>query len=853
MKNDEEFTVKEDIVNKLGEQFSFNSSSDNYSNEFRQFKNKAEQNNLNFQSDNSEDYNLPFTLEELNVALNRAKDSATGADKIHYQLLKHLPESCRVTLLNIFNAIWDYGAFPTSWKTALVIPIPKPNKDHSDPINYRPIALTSCLCKTMERMVNCRLVWFLESNEILTEYQCGFRSQRSTLDHLVAFETYIRDAFIIKEHVVAIFFDLEKAYDTTWKYGIMKDLHDMGLRGKLPHFISSFLKDRKFQVRIGSTLSDEYDQEMGVPQGSILSPMCFNIKINNIVRSIKENIKCSLYVDDFLIAFKSKNMTTIERQLQLNLNTLQRWSNENGFKFSKNKTVCMHFHPPRIFQPDPTLRLNGSIIKVVDQYKFLGVLFDSKLSFIPHVKELKTRCFKSLNLLKVVSNLSWGGDSTVLLRLYRAVTRSRLDYGCIVYGSARPSYLRCLNTIHHQGLRLSLGAFRTSPVESLYVLAKEPSLTLRRIKLSLQYIVKLAACPNNPAFESVFHPKFEHVYEAKQKAIRPLGLRMKYYLDIINKESYIIEEVEVPRIAPWKLSRPVSILDLAKFKKSSTSPLEFQEKFDNIRLRFLTHKFLYTDGSKDGLSTGYAVTSRSTNYCNERIPDVCSIFTAELTAIYMAVKMIRDSDYDKFVICSDSKSALQALINKQVETPLIKDILITINAMEENKEIIFCWIPSHVDIKGNETADMFAKKALNQSISEYAVPYTDFRRYIKDFINYSWQMQWNVCQRNKLHSILPQVTTIPKFNVNSRRDQIVIHRCLIGHSRLTHSFILLGNPSPICNRCQSPLTIKHILIECNNLRVRRPYQVDSMRQLFLKTSINDITKFLHDNKFYYEI
>ena len=168
------------------------------------------------------------------------------------------------------NDIWTSGDLPSIWKLATVIPIPKPNKDHTDPSNYRPIALTSCVCKTMERMVNDRLVWFLESNGLLANIQCGFRQGRSTLDHLVRFESFIRNAFSKNEHVVSIFFDLEKAYDTTWKYGILKDLFDMGLKGNLPNFISNFLSDRHFNVRVNSTFSDEYDQEMGVPLGSIL-------------------------------------------------------------------------------------------------------------------------------------------------------------------------------------------------------------------------------------------------------------------------------------------------------------------------------------------------------------------------------------------------------------------------------------------------------------------------------------------------------------------------------------------------------------------------------------------------------
>ena len=129
--------------------------------------------------------------------------------------------------------MWETGTFPESWELATVIPIPKPGKDHAEPNSYRPIALTSCLCKTLERMINVRLVWYLESNNLISPVQSGFRSERSTNDNLVRLETFIRDAFVAKEHVVAVFFDLEKAYDTTWRHGIMRDLHDLGIRGRL--------------------------------------------------------------------------------------------------------------------------------------------------------------------------------------------------------------------------------------------------------------------------------------------------------------------------------------------------------------------------------------------------------------------------------------------------------------------------------------------------------------------------------------------------------------------------------------------------------------------------------------------
>ena len=144
----------------------------------------------------------------------------------------------------------------------------------------------------------------------------------------------------------------------------------------------------------------------------------------------------------------------------------------------------------------PLVKLNFSVLYLTQNF------------FIPHITCLKSRCTKSLDLIKVLSNTTWGADRKVLLRLYRALIRSKLDYGCIVYGSARPSYIKRLDTVHNQGLRLCLGAFRTSPVQSLYVEADEPPLDMRRTRLSLQYGVKLMSNEVNPAYSAVFSIRY---------------------------------------------------------------------------------------------------------------------------------------------------------------------------------------------------------------------------------------------------------------------------------------------------------------------------------------------------------
>ena len=155
-------------------------------------------------------------------------------------------------------------------------------------------------------------------------------------------------------------------------------------------------------------------------------------------------------------------------------------------------------------------------IKVVKEAKFLGLIFDTKLTFKNHIQYLKTSCQKALDILRVVGHTDWRADRIVLLRLYRSLVPPNLDYGCIVYGSARRSVLKQLDPVHHQGLRIALGAFRASSAQSLYVEAHEPSLTSRCLKLSLNYVLKLKSSLKNPAYSCVFEPENIKLFEESE-------------------------------------------------------------------------------------------------------------------------------------------------------------------------------------------------------------------------------------------------------------------------------------------------------------------------------------------------
>ena len=769
----------------------------------------------------------------------KSHNTAVGPDEIHYEFLKQLPSCSLDFLLQAFNEVWVSGTFPPSWKQATIIPIPKPGKDSTDPSNYRPIALTSCLCKTLERMINTRLIWFLESNGLITNFQCGFRSKRSTVDHLVRLETFVREAFIKKEHLTAVFFDLEKAYDTTWKYGIMRDLNDFGLKGRLPHFIDNFLSNRNFKVRVGTTLSDLQGQEEGVPQGSILSVTLFSIKINNIVKTLNPGVDCSLYVDDFLICYRSKHIHTIERQLQQCLNKIQKWALENGFKFSKTKTQCMHFCQLRCLHNDPVLKLDGVEIPVVDQYKFLGVIFDRKLSFIPHIKYLKAKCHKALQLLRVVAHTDWGADKSTLLKLYRSLVRSKLDYGCFIYGSARKSYLRCLDSIHHLGLRLALGALRTSPVESLYVEANEAALSLRREKLALQYFTKLQSCPSNPAFDCTINPKYQECFARKESAIPTFGIRLKSVLENSGFSNNNVHQTIIPEIPPWTLYRPRVNLELSILSKRDTPSLVFIQKFNEIKNDHSYCTAIYTDGSKDNDRVGCGTVIHNSSF-KQRLPSNASIFTAEVTAIDLALDAITESDDDYFIIFSDSLSVLLSLHNMKLDNPLILKLLEKLHHLScAQKTIYLCWIPSHIGIRGNEAADLAAKESLNLDITTNQVPYTDLKCHINHFISNKWQERWTSCANNKLFKIKSTLGVWPPGFRNSRKEEVVLSRLRIGHAYFSHSYILRQEDPPECTACQEIYSVRHVLIDCIDLGLIRPrfYTVPDLKTLFDTVSV----------------
>src|SRR5215469_12806066 len=140
-----------------------------------------------------------------------------------------------------------------------------------------------------------------------------------------------------------MFFDLEKAYDSTWRGGVLRKLFNLGFRGFLPLFIQNILSNRTFQVRVGNTFSRHFELQEGVSQGSVLSVLCFALAFNDVVMKVPEGISCSLYVGDFVIYITGARLAGVERQLQKAIDRIVRWADFHGFSFSRSKIKQFYF------------------------------------------------------------------------------------------------------------------------------------------------------------------------------------------------------------------------------------------------------------------------------------------------------------------------------------------------------------------------------------------------------------------------------------------------------------------------------------------------------------------------------
>ena len=266
----------------------------------------------------------------------------TGPDAVSGHVLKQAAAEVTPMLTHLFQQSLSTGEVPKQWKLAYVTPIFKAGK-RSNPTNYRPISLTSIVCKAMEHILTSEIMKYLEAHNILAPCQFGFRSAHSCESQLLTVTDDLSKALNNKLQVDVGILDLSKAFDKVPHRRLLSKIESYGITGKVLNWLESFLSNRSQQVIVNGSFSSPCDVISGVPQGSVLGPTLFLLYINDITEGINSQMK--LFADDCLI-YRVIHNTEDHQALQRDLTTLSKWADkwQMAFNISKCKIMQVSNH-----------------------------------------------------------------------------------------------------------------------------------------------------------------------------------------------------------------------------------------------------------------------------------------------------------------------------------------------------------------------------------------------------------------------------------------------------------------------------------------------------------------------------
>lgn len=424
--------------------------------------------------------NTPFPLpeealvstEELRFAIRNTKNmKAPGFDGVFNLELKNMSDSFFSHLANILNNCLRIGYFPWTWKRAKVIPIIKPGKDPTSPSSYRPISLLSSLSKLFEKIIQNRLLNFANENNIFPEEQFGFRRGMSTVHQLSrVYQTIKRNREVAKTTAMALL-DIEKAFDNVWHHGLLFKLKRFNVPLYIIKILQSYLTGRSFQVFISGTLSEVFMILAGVPQGSILGPILFNLFTSDLP-ALPGDGTLSLFADDTALMFKGRVIRALTAKLQTGLNMLAEYFVNWKIKINATKTqtiIFPHSQSRRLIPADDIkIQLGGNLIEWSKEVVYLGLTLDSKLIFKAHVDKIKQKCTTLLKSLYPLINRKSKLNMKNKLAIYKAIVYPVIEYAAPIWTNCAKTHKQKAQIIQNKYLRLILNESYRTRISALH-------------------------------------------------------------------------------------------------------------------------------------------------------------------------------------------------------------------------------------------------------------------------------------------------------------------------------------------------------------------------------------------------
>ncbi|XP_025266733.1 uncharacterized protein LOC105255877 [Camponotus floridanus] len=615
----------------------------------------------------------------------------------------------------------------------------------------------------------------------------------------------------------------------------------------LCHFIYSLTHSRNLQFVYNGEVSDTRYTYKGVPQGSILSPILFNIYVSKLHKHIGKECELIQFADDIVIFVSSRHIDKTLVALESSANQASKYLSSRGLNVSPAKTSLIVFIKKRVNPCSFSINLCNTVIQSSDTHKFLGVILDYRLLGNQHIQMLTTRCSKLLNIINMLRGTWWGGSPLSLLLIYKSLIRGSMEYACLSFPYNSFSSLRHLESIQLRSLRACLGLRKTTPTNVVLAEAGEGPLRFRFEYLTSRYILKIFALDSHPLIDKLFGLLW---YSRKTRKTNPSEkfLLFKTFNKFLPMKTHI-KKFDFPALYSTNYDAltffpPVIItspIESENIKNASVPQLIFMDIY-NAFIHF--HTCFYTDASKNNPEdyVGFAIYSPSPHLqLMYRVQPYSSIFSAEALAILHTLEHIHSNSISKSVIFTDSKSVSDALLSINMAHSYNYIIFSIKQKLYEIKlnglEAIIIWIPAHSSILGNETADFLAKKAVSAGkLTDKKLPHSDFfsiprRRYIE-----SSSRLLKIQGKNKgvsYFATFNEITLKPWFHKLKLDRESIVTCCRLrsGHYALNYSLHrcnLVADPSCQCGfRYQDA---DHIFWSCPLFSTQRTLLLNQFRR-----------------------
>ena len=446
---------------------------------------------------NDMDYNRPISHEEVILALNRLKSGkAAGPDMIVGEMLKYASDDIAPFFVTLFNHMFDHGLYPNNWSESIIIPLYKKG-DRNDPGNYRGISLCDISSKVYGSIINKRIQRWVDEHNITGEIQAGFKAGYSTIDHAFTLMACVQKQFSNNNNrkLYVAFIDFQKCFDTINRNILWPILTKNGINGKLLKCIRKMYDVVKARVRASdNSLTEHIECTLGVKQGDICSPVLFSLYINELAMEITNSGRHGVMLDTYeLLALLLADDIILCSEtvvgLQCQLNILYRAACRLHLTVNLQKSNIIVFRKGGYLAERERWYYNGMNMPVVNAYKYLGIIFTTKLSFTAACKDVASKAKRAL--VFIIQRLRQYENSSVdiFMKIFDAQIQPIMQYGSEIWGLYQ-SAAEC-EKIHLYSLKKFLNVDMKTPNDLVYSELRRHPITINSCINTIRYWLRL--------------------------------------------------------------------------------------------------------------------------------------------------------------------------------------------------------------------------------------------------------------------------------------------------------------------------------------------------------------------------